>query len=214
MRRGAGAGAGVQGTGDRTGATPPACSRRHPLATRDGWLEQYSSKVLADDPSPLPLETEADGCARVPDSSRQDVAQLPSTSRPPRLAVSPHSQTPGAALSTAPKLRRSRTPKAQRDLRVAGSSNGASGACSAPRKPGGGARTTMATRRTISQRNGSATETTGRSDQLASLIVHSEAKQPATAVAGAAVTDHRRLGSPFPSLPTCREAPTPQQSLT
>ena len=112
MRRGAGAGAGVQGTGDRTGATPPACSRRHPLATRDGWLEQYSSKVLADDPSPLPLETEADGCARVPDSSRQDVAQLPSTSRPPRSAVSPHSQTPGAALSTAPKLRRSRTPKA------------------------------------------------------------------------------------------------------
>ncbi len=72
----------------------------------------------------------------------------------------------------------------------------------------------MATRRTISQRNGSATETAGRSDQLASLIVHSEAEQPATAVAGAAVTDHRRLGSPFPSLPTCREAPTPQQSLT
>jgi len=37
------------------------------------------------------------------------------------------------------------------------------------------------------------------SDPLASLIVHSEAEQPATAVAGAAVTDHRRLGSPFDS---------------
>src|SRR5664280_758581 len=37
----------------------------------------------------------------------------------------------------------------------------------------------------------------GRSDPLASLIVHSEAEQPATAVAGAAVTDRRRLGSPF-----------------